>query len=74
MMLYRIILKSNVMDNKFNYVKLYNKKSVFLHLWCTNVFRSEAQGDWGIIRLNALSGGYVATHIPQFLPLGMFHF
>ena len=37
----------SVMDNKFSSVKFYIRKSCFLHLWCINVFRAEAQGTGG---------------------------
>ena len=69
MMLHCIILKSNVMDKKFSSVKFYIKKSFFLHLWWINVFRAEAQGDWGLYPLERFKWGDIATHISQFLTL-----
>ena len=74
MMHYCIIWKSNVMDNKFNFVKFYIKKSLFLHLWCINVLRAEAQGTGGSYPSQHFEWGDIATHIPQFLTIGMFHF
>jgi hypothetical protein len=63
------------MDNKFNSLKFYIKKSFFLHLWCIlNVFKAEALGDHVPKRFEWGRYNHSYTPEPQFFTPGMFHF
>ena len=74
MMLYCIILKSNVMDNKFNSVKFYIKKSFFPASLVHKRVQGGSPGGLGDHPPQRFEWGGYSQYIPQFLTIGMFHF